>query len=365
MISGVSEETCQVLDKANLENDVKLNELQRIEATYEFLLIIKKSDLIDIIIPKLYEGRVLSNFIPNKFLKKEIKPITDKKSLYLLNCTRKVLRSYTSVFNVVSWLPKEKVFKKVENIEVPRDFVRKGLFLYSFNVGQGNCSVINEIGTNDWYFIDFGGSVNYSNDILKLVRSLIRDGKNLHFLITHWDADHYRYLNQLNQNELRGLNIIAPYQPRVGIKCLKDIGFYFQNGAQIKLYEDLAFSDYICRYIRLDRYNFAQSPRSGKRYNKNNTGLILTIRYGEFNGLFPGDCEYSYITDDSEYDLIYVTHHGSRHFGREVPIAKEHNLALISYGQNQYGHPHPDAIIALQTYGWNLNDQLDYLIFIS
>jgi competence protein ComEC len=97
-------------------------------------------------------------------------------------------------------------------------------------------------------------------------------------------------------------------------------------------------------------------PLSGTDSDANNASIVLRITYGSVSFLLPGDMqteERATVAKWPRSTVLKVAHHGSRN-GTDLAFAKavSPEYAVISCGAgNPYGHPHREAIIALQSAG--------------
>lgn len=90
----------------------------------------------------------------------------------------------------------------------------------------------------------------------------------------------------------------------------------------------------------------------------NDDSVVLLLRYGSFDALFPGDADtrvedrYRDVSLADEYlELLKVPHHGSQTGISETFLAKlKPRIAVISVGKNSYGHPSPDVLQMLAHY---------------
>ncbi len=90
--------------------------------------------------------------------------------------------------------------------------------------------------------------------------------------------------------------------------------------------------------------------------NLNDGSLVLALRYGSFDAIFPGDAdshvEGSYTGGqlaDDRVELLKVPHHGSK-TGMTQSFVDwlKPALSIISVGKNSYGHPSSEAINMLR-----------------
>jgi competence protein ComEC len=85
----------------------------------------------------------------------------------------------------------------------------------------------------------------------------------------------------------------------------------------------------------------------------NDDSLVLRLRYGSATVLFPGDAEVPAqedLMDDGdplEAQLLKVPHHGGDTSAEDFFEAVAAQVAVVSTGPNDYGHPHPEVMAAL------------------
>jgi competence protein ComEC len=110
--------------------------------------------------------------------------------------------------------------------------------------------------------------------------------------------------------------------------------------------------------------------------NLNDASVVIHLRYGTFDALFPGDAD-SHVDGDivsqppvtpDTLELLKVPHHGSKTgmtegfldwisqnnlTNNQQPItnSQSHPLAVISVGKNSYGHPAKETVEALASRG--------------
>jgi len=94
----------------------------------------------------------------------------------------------------------------------------------------------------------------------------------------------------------------------------------------------------------------------GTDFDANNGSLVLWITYGNVSFLLPGDMEQEERATVAKWPrstVLKVAHHGSRN-GTDLAFTKavSPRYAVISYTKsNSYGHPHQEAVDALQAVG--------------
>ncbi|MGI9528330.1 MAG: ComEC/Rec2 family competence protein [Acidimicrobiia bacterium] len=90
-----------------------------------------------------------------------------------------------------------------------------------------------------------------------------------------------------------------------------------------------------------------------RRYKSDNDGsVVLLVRAGR-SLLLPGDVEAVAQADlgPVRADVLVVPHHGSATTDLAWLEASVSGEAILSYGENRYGHPHPDVVALLDTLG--------------
>ncbi len=103
--------------------------------------------------------------------------------------------------------------------------------------------------------------------------------------------------------------------------------------------------------VRLDILNPPQRRYGGVDADSVAFALALS---GVPRALFLGDLPVEVERDIAfpNVDVLMVPHHGSRHATSEALLrAANPNLAVISYGRNNYGHPHPAVLARLAQQG--------------
>ncbi len=86
----------------------------------------------------------------------------------------------------------------------------------------------------------------------------------------------------------------------------------------------------------------------------NEGSLVARLDYFDTSFLFTGDLpkeEYA-LQDIQPVDILKVAHHGSRYSTSDTFLDKlKPKEAVISVGENNYGHPHPDVLMNLKERG--------------
>lgn len=227
-------------------------------------------------------------------------------------------------------------------------------YVYFFDVGQGDSSLIISPRRQDVILIDTGGIVSYEKEEwMKKSDYFVSDGvitflkangiKKIDLLIvSHADADHAKEVENIC-NEIRIDNLKI-------------------NDGEIGKYEKIALElisgrNYATKGMKLDYLNFT-------RYNDENADSVLTlmkiyntriISFGDANKEAEDDVIEKYNLNN--IDIVKLSHHGSKTSSSEKYL-KEVNpgIAVISSGRNnRFNHPSVETIDNLE----KLN--IDYL----
>lgn len=89
--------------------------------------------------------------------------------------------------------------------------------------------------------------------------------------------------------------------------------------------------------------------------NANDVSLVSLFSYGDFDVLLPGDIgsqNEGVIEADKEIEVLKVAHHGSKYSTSEEFLARlDPDLAVISVGNNSFGHPTSEVLERLRNLG--------------
>jgi competence protein ComEC len=86
--------------------------------------------------------------------------------------------------------------------------------------------------------------------------------------------------------------------------------------------------------------------------NANDVSIVSLFSYGDFDVLLPGDIGSQFekvIEVDKEIEILKVAHHGSKYSSSEEFLGRvDPDLAVISVGNNSFGHPTSEVLERLQ-----------------
>ena len=234
------------------------------------------------------------------------------------------------------------------------------------NVGQGDGLFIKGPNGNT-YLID-AGSTDVSNVGKYRIEPYLKYKgiKSIDYaFLTHADADHINGVIEMLQRKKLGIDIRALI---LSEKAREDVGFEElkqtarENGSKIYYMEEgSSLQEGEMRIVCL-------APNSGDKIAEGNeSSMVLSLEYKEFDMLFTGDVEghgeklLIEKLEEKKYDVLKVAHHGSKNATPEAFLEIiEPVYACISAGKNnRYGHPHQEVIERLEAYTqmiWKTNE---------
>ncbi len=149
--------------------------------------------------------------------------------------------------------------------------------------------------------------------------------------ISHWDTDHYSGLNELIKN----VKVRKVFASTIKEEINEEI-IVIKKGSSMKLDKNF-------------RINVLWPDKDYNVDNVNNTSLVILLIYNNQRILISGDIEEEVerllVNDLSCVDLMIVPHHGSKTSSTDAFVKKTSpNIAILSYGRNNYGIPSDDVI---------------------
>ncbi len=226
---------------------------------------------------------------------------------------------------------------------------RPGFTLTALDVGQGQSLVI----TTGRYtaIVDCGTSsgVDAGETVERYVRSMGRGSVEL-LVLTHYHADHANGVERL----LAALDVeaVAVPEPRFSESELDEeiLDAAKRAGCEILYVDEDTAVDLGGAVINL-------YPPLGSE-SENERGLMATVTDGDFDALITGDAPAEQERqllgkyELSDIELLVVGHHGSATSTSERLLDEiKPETAIISVGENSYGHPSPDTLERLDERG--------------
>lgn len=230
--------------------------------------------------------------------------------------------------------------------EKDNSFVNEGhnLTVEFIDVGQGNCVLAS---INEHYMLIDGGNSDTSSFVVSYLKD--KGIKTLDYVVvSHYDADHLSgiigVLNVFNVNK-----VIAP-------DYTADTKTY--NSYIKKLNEKNILPEYPSVG---DKYTFGNAgfvvvcPDSYDYSDENNNSVGIKLSYGNNSFLILGDAstesEYAMLDNNVNVsaDVYMVSHHGSlKSTSATFLSAINPSYAVISVGNNSYGHPKEEILKRLE-----------------
>jgi competence protein ComEC len=226
-----------------------------------------------------------------------------------------------------------------------------GLTLHFLDVGQGDGAVL-RTPAGHWVLIDAGPASERSNAGRRVVVPfLLRHGaRDLTVaFVSHAHADHLGGLPSVLERFRAGV-VIEPGEP---VPDPLYHGFLDDLATEAIPWHRGQRGD---RFV-LDSVSFTilhpSRGWSGWGEDLNEDSIVLLVEYGSFQVLFTGDAgfpaEQEMRSRTPRVDLLKVGHHGSRGSTSDEWLDSLRPLAaVVSVGQNTYGHPAPETLERLR-----------------
>lgn len=231
------------------------------------------------------------------------------------------------------------------------------LAVHFINVGQGD-SILIQTPEKQNILIDGGGTPFSDYDMGKnvVIPYLRRQGvNNLDIMVlTHPDLDHMEgllpVLEEIKVDLVIDSNI--PCQEEI----YKDFLALIKKNGKTTYYKTQAGDKIeVCKDIDIFIINPIQGGFTINENNFNNNSIVLKLRYENINFLFAGDIEEEIekkiLSNNASLNsnILKVAHHGSiSSTSTKFLDAVAPEVAVISVGSNNFGHPHPDVIKKLE-----------------
>ena len=236
------------------------------------------------------------------------------------------------------------------------------LEVHHINVGQGE-SIYIELPDGSDILIDAGKS-NYGNTVVNYLKGQEKDVDIEYLIATHPDADHVGGMQQVFK-DLNVKNFIYPKDAPHDTKTWQSV-LSLANAEGCTIKDSTPGSTF---NIGGTTMKFIQSNVD---YSDNNDDSVVTyLEYKDVNFMFTGDIEADAEKDMiaqnlvPDVDFMSVPHHGSKGSSTEAFLAKaKPEYAIVSVGENSYGHPTADALNRYSAIGAKIyrTDQLGDII---
>jgi beta-lactamase superfamily II metal-dependent hydrolase len=234
-------------------------------------------------------------------------------------------------------------------LSLPAALSPKQYKLCSFHVGQGMCSLLYNEDLKYGIFFDAGAGTpikrdEYQKQPMNAIKKAISNLETLDLILSHPDSDHWRLIAWDPVIRQKANRIFTP-------RGAKSIAFQDTTIAgKIKEVDSAVFpiTSSICIYL------LRSEPLS---LDDNGDGLVVIVKFGSKNILFPGDYVYNRYAKDKnacirnihklKFYAVVVPHHGDFESGDSIvpPSTRKSSKAIFLAGDHQgYRHPTPNAV---------------------
>lgn len=219
--------------------------------------------------------------------------------------------------------------------------------VHFLDVGQGDSAVI--ICDGETMMID-GGQPDRSQFIFSYLKNTLGLDRIDYVIATHPDSDHIGGLSAA----LNACTAGVVYSPTTdnGTKTFQSLLKYTQNQG-LDLIVPQAGD---CFYLGKAKVDII-APVS-EYEDENNGSIVLRITYGSISFLFTGDIETAAESDiirtygSLQSTVLKISHHGSESStSNRFLDAVQPQYAVISVGENSYGHPADDTLKRIFSHG--------------
>lgn len=240
----------------------------------------------------------------------------------------------------------------------PNEVGSDKVHVYFINVGQGDAQLI-KYGTTEM-LIDCG-----KNSMGPLVIDFLKAHNVVrleYLMITHPDSDH-----------LGGCDDILNAQVGIPTQTIITNGESADTASYTEVINEIDSEQLIEARVS---DNWVIGPanieilQTNNRFNDTNeNSLVARLSYNNISVLFTGDCDNKcedfLLEKDIQADILKVAHHGSK-YATEIDFLEkvDPSVAVISVGENLYGHPAEETLDRLsqegvQVYRTDLNGNIE------
>lgn len=236
------------------------------------------------------------------------------------------------------------------------------------NVGQGATGLLCS-SKEGWKIVSDFGFGKGDRDFSDMIDVLISETEGMPMMLSHWDRDHYRIADSKKAKLLRDTNLcptlrhwIVPDQPLTPKAFDLACSIQAQGHLEACIMDEYGPPGGNWKILR------CQSPDMNDKNNHGALALIIGLNDGDHSLLYPGDANYEYIHNISQYDgtlfFVIATHHGSelslkvsrRDIGDSIPrsvASAAGSTVFFSFGKgNSYGHSVEKVVKLYRDHGY-------------
>lgn len=235
------------------------------------------------------------------------------------------------------------------------------------DAGQADCAILN-LPNSVQVLIDTGGDASIVSKVSSRMPAF--DKKIEFVMFSHPDSDHIGGFDALAQSYQIGevIRSGAESESKVWQKVVEDIKNKQIKDVIVKNNESIEISD-TAQFDIL-------SPFEPLNASSNNKSIVANLSVGSSRAIFMGDAEVeeqaqilsSYDAQRIIAQIIKISHHGSANgLNQDFLQTVKPEFAIISVGQNSYGHPSSSVLSALANLGIKSyrTDEVGTVDFIS
>jgi competence protein ComEC len=239
------------------------------------------------------------------------------------------------------------------------------LEIYCIDVGQGDCTLLLSPTGLTWLF-DIGTMGDERATIKHVANFLDSLGIDTltYFGASHYHKDHIGLIDELIEDygfSVRFFSYDRGWWYDTSyywgyVRVLGDMRWEIEDGEVIDLGAGVTIT---CVAVN---GNGQLSPPFDDQYSENDLCMALVVNYGKFDFFVAGDLsganstsyhdiETSVGPEVGDVDVYRVNHHGSRYSSNNYFLScLQPEVAIISVGENSYGHPHAEAVDRINDY---------------
>jgi len=252
----------------------------------------------------------------------------------------------------------------------PKYYRSNSTEIHFIDVGQGDAIAIKF--PNDEIMLVDTGTKNYLNKLTYYIDNILNTDRIDYFVLTHTDSDHSsNVIDILNKYEIGTFyrpNIYEVYEeksPYINnenyrniLKTLKNKNINIKFNTEDEFLEiNNVTVDWLCPLDDLNIENFSSNEQSCVLViNDNNNKVMLT---GDISKKIETRLINNYDNELLDIDVLKLAHHGSSGSTTEEFLnTVSPKIAVVSVGENTYGHPSNETLDRIVTYDENNNTNL-------